>query len=202
MHPTTVRTYALRTLSAALAALLVANAQAATALNGDGSWAGFNVDANLPPYSFAWVDDEAATLSFSVTVPTGFVGRLTVVDLGISGDQFRVMDGGAWLGDTGAAINGDVAGALQFSPEQALADSAFSRGVFTLAAGTHTISGLMIKSASFIDPASGNSLNTDASIGALNLTLSPVPEPSKSASLLAGLGMLVWALRRNSLRHG
>ena len=177
--------------AAALALAALSSAQAAT-LPTDGSWASFTVDANLAPYDFAWVDDSGAPLSFSVTIAAGQVGTLTVVDTGFSGDRFRVWDGATLLGSTGVAVNGDTAGAITFDPDLALANADFSRGSFTLGAGTHVITGLMFESASD----TFGPLN--ASIGGVKLTVSPVPEPGAYASLLIGLGLLLGTLRRRS----
>lgn len=178
-------------LAAALALATLSTAQAAT-LPGNGSWAEFNVDANLAPYSFGWVDESGAPLSFSVSIAAGQVGTLTVVDTGFSGDRFQVYDGAALLGSTGAAVNGDSAGAITFDQDLALANPDFSRGTFTLGAGTHVISGLMFQSTT---DAFGP---LNATIGGLKLTVSPVPEPATYATLLIGLGLLLGALRRRN----
>lgn len=172
----------------ALAALLP-TAQADT-LSTDGSWVGFTVDANLPPYGFGWVDDNGAPLSFSVTIAAGQVGTLTVVDAGFSGDRFHVYDDAALLGSTGQAVNGDATGSITFDYDAALASSDFSRGQFVLGAGSHVISGLMFESTT---DAFGP---LNATLGGLRLTVSPVPEPATAATLLIGLGLLLGALRR------
>lgn len=180
--------------AAALAFVLPAThgAQAAT-LVADGGWAGFTVDGNLPPYSLAWTadDDGSAGFDFSVvTIAAGFQLKLTVVDLGFSGDRYTVYDNGALLGTTGPAVNGDTSGAIEFSADNALANSSFSRGVFTLGAGSHSITGVMSTSLQGLD----------ASIGAVKLEVSPVPEPATVASLLAGLALLGAVTRRRSAR--
>jgi len=180
-------------LAAALALAALSHAQAAT-LPGDGSWAGFNVDANLAPYSFGWQDDDGKPLSFEVTIAAGQVGTLTVVDTGFSGDRFNVYDGAALLGSTGAAVNGDAAGDITFDPDAALANSDFSRGSFTLGAGTHFITGVLFASTAHPDYGPLN-----ATIGSVRLSVSPVPEPATYATLLIGLGLLLGALRRRNV---
>ena len=175
---------------AALALAVLSSTQAAT-LPSDGSWVGFTVDANLAPYSFGWQDDFGSTLSFDVTIAAGQVGTLTVVDTGFSGDRFHVYDGAALLGSTGPAVNGSSAGAITFDPDAALANSDFSRGSFTLGAGTHVISGLLFQSTT-------DAFGTlNATIGGVKLTVSAVPEPATCATLLMGLGLLLAIRRRN-----
>lgn len=177
-------------LAAALALAAALPALADTPLPADGSWAGFTVDANLPPYGFGWVDDNGAPLSFSVSIAAGQVGTLTVVDAGFSGDRFMVYDGATLLGSTGAAVNGDTNGAITFDYDAALANPDFSRGSFTLGAGTHVISGVMFQSTT---DASGP---LNATIGGVKLDISAVPEPATGAMLFIGLGLLLGTLRR------
>lgn len=179
-------------LAAALALAALSPAAHADTLPADGSWAGFTVDANLPPYAFGWVDDAGAALSFSVTIAAGHVGTLTVVDAGFSGDRFQVWDGAKLLGSTGAAVNGDSAGAITFDYDAALANADFSRGSFTLGAGTHVITGLMFASTT---DAFGP---LNATIGGVKVAVSAVPEPASAATLLIGLGLLIGALRRRN----
>jgi hypothetical protein len=178
-------------LAAALALAALSVAQADT-LPSDGSWAGFTVDANLAPYSFGWQDDLGVPLSFSVTIAAGQVGTLTVVDTGFSGDRFHIYDGAQLLGSTGTAVNGDANGAITFDADAALANTDFSRGSFTLGAGTHVISGLMFQSTT---DAFGP---LNATIGGVKLTVSPVPEPASYATLLIGLGLVLGTLRRRN----
>jgi len=170
---------------------LFSAAQAAT-LPADGSWSGFSVDANLPPYSAGWIDDNGAALRFDFNIAAGFVGTLTVVDAGFSGDLFQVRDGVSVLGSTGAAVAGDPNGAITFDPWDALADARFSRGVFTLGAGAHSITG---SATQFLADANGP---LNATIGAVRLEVSPVPEPASLAMLLAGLSLLTVVLRRGN----
>lgn len=179
-------------IATALALAALAPAHAAS-LPADGTWAGFIVDGNLPPYSLNWVDDNSGPLSFEFTVAAGYVATLTVVDAGFSGDRFAVYDGATLLGQTGAAVNGDVSGPTVLSFDDALADSAFSRDVFTLGAGSHAITGWL--SASTTDAI--GPLN--ATLGGVRLTVSPVPEPATVATLLLGLGLgLLAAARRRA----
>ena len=177
-------------IATALALAALSSAHAVT-LPGDGNWAGFTVDANLAPYGFGWQDDFGAPLSFEVTIAAGQVGTLTVVDTGFSGDRFHIYDGATQLGSTGAAVNGDSAGNITFDPDVALANSDFSRGSFTLGAGTHVISGLLFQSTT---DAFGP---LNATIGGVKLTVSAVPEPATYAMLLIGLGLLLGMRRRN-----
>ena len=184
-------------LAAACALTLAALMPAAHAapLPTDGSWAVFTVDANLPPYSTGWADDNGAPLQFDVSIEAGFVGTLTVVDTGFSGDQFKVLDGQQVLGTTSTPVSGDPSGAITFDADVALANTDFSRGVYTLAAGSHRISGLMVGSLANAD----GPLN--ATIGAVRLQVSAVPEPASLATLLAGLGLLAVVRRRRTGSH-
>lgn len=178
-----------------LAALLGAPARAATqTLAADAGWAEFSVDGNLPPYGLDWQDLDGSALNFSIVIPQGFIGRLTVVDAGFSGDRYALFNHGALLGQTGAALNGDANGAIQLDFDAALADAAFSRGQFQLGAGSHLISGRLIASTTL----DGAPLN--ASLGGLRLAVSPVPEPASAATLLGGLALLA-GLRRRAARR-
>ena len=160
-------------------------------LAADGQWAGFAVDANLPPYSSNWIDADHAPLSFSFTVAEGFQGVLTVVDSVYSGDRFTVTDNGLVLGTTGAAVDGyDAVNPGTFNPDDALANPNFSRASFTLGAGTHTVTGWLSTSL-VVDGAP-----TLATEGAVRLAVSAVPEPASLATLLAGLSLLTVVLRR------
>lgn len=173
-------------------AALLSPAQAAS-LAADGQWAGFNVDANLPPYSSAWIDDNAAPLQFDFTIAAGFEGRLTVVDLVFSGDRFTVIDNGQTLGTTGPAVAGyDPVNPGTFDADLALANANFSRGTFTLSAGSHSITGWLSTSLTV------DGSPTNATLGALQLQVSAVPEPATLASLLAGLALLTVVQRRRA----
>ena len=174
----------------ALASVALIGSARAASLAADGSWAGFTVDGNLPPYSLGWTDDNAAPLGFDFTIAAGFQGRLTVLDLVFSGDRFSVTDNGATLGVTGAAVDGyDAVNPGVFDAATALAQPAFSRGVFTLSAGAHSITGVL-STPLVVD---GQALN--ATLGAVRLEVSAVPEPAPLATLLAGLSLLTVLLR-------
>lgn len=174
----------------ALASVAFLGSAHADTLVADGNWVGFTVDGNQAPYSLSWLDDNALPLHFTFTIAAGFQGRLTVVDTGFSGDRYSVTDHAGLLGQTGAGVDGDVNGAIEFSPDNALANPHFSRGVFTLGAGAHDISGVMSRS---LADAYGP---LNASIGAVRLEVSAVPEPATLATLLAGLSLLTVVLRR------
>lgn len=182
-------------MAATLALAAISSAHADTfVLPADGSWAEFGVDTvalGNPGWMFFKPQqqggDIATPLSFSVAIPFGYIGTLTVVDRVISGDTFTVTDNGSTLGVTGSA----TAGGFAFDADAALADPAFSRGVFTLTAGSHLISGSLLQSA--VDPDFGP---LNATLGSVNLTLSAVPEPASVATLLIGLGLLAGATRR------
>ncbi len=173
-----------------LAACLFAcslSAQATTVtLPSDGSWQGFDVsDAIGPGDGLGWIDIDGQALGFSVSVGQGFTGRLTVVDTVFAGDVFSVSANGALLGNTSAAVNSYPDGVV-VDPAAALANASYSRGVFQLRAGSYTITGRLASSA--LDGL-GSPIN--ATSGALNLTVSAVPEASTLAMLLAGLGLIV-----------
>ena len=79
--------------------------------------------------------------------------------------------------------------------DAALADTSFSRGTYLLSEGAYTISGSMTVSAF---DASGP---LNASFGGLRVEVSPVPEPSAMASLLAGLCLMGFVTLRNQRKN-
>ena len=204
MKPTHLRTHRFRCAStrvaAATCALLISTflpAANAAALNTDGSWASFNVDANLAPFSFQWIDDTGAPLSYTFNIAAGFTGLLTVVDAGFSGDSFSVVNGSTLLGLTSSVANGATSSTtpIQFDYDAALADTSFSRGTYLLSEGAYTISGSMTVSA--FD--ANGPLN--ASFGGLRVEVSPVPEPSAMACLLAGLCLMGFITLRTQRKN-
>ena len=183
----------------ALAAALAAPAHATTvALAGDGLWNEFNVDSFVSQsFGNEWIDSaDGSPLSFTFTIAAGQVGTLTVVDAGFAGDTFTVTNHGAALGTTSAVAGGTTDGDVVLDFDAALADPAYSRGVFTLQAGSYSISGALLQSV--FDADAGTDL--DATNGAVSLTLSAVPEPGEAALLLGGLAALA-ALRRRTTRN-
>ena len=177
----------------ALASLALIGSAHAVSLAANGAWAGFTVDGNLPPYSLGWSDDNAAPLSFEFAIAPGFQGTLTVVDLVFSGDRFSVTHNGQLLGLTSVAVDGyDPVNPGVLDASTALAQPAFSRGVYMLGAGSHSITGALSTSLT-VD---GQAL--DATLGAVRLEVSAVPEPATLVTLLAGLSLLSLVLRRRS----
>lgn len=185
------RAAALATLTLAAA---LSSAQAAE-LAADGSWTEFLVNGDQAPGLDWLVSYNDATLAhFTFTITAGSVGSLTVVDTGISGDRFMIKNHGITLGqETSVGVDGDpmLEGSSVADFELALADPAFSRGVYTLQAGSYDISGFLSRSV-LLD---GSPMNVTT--GGIALTVSAVPEPATVASLLAGLALL--ALRRKSI---
>jgi len=184
----------LRPLLAACLFTLVAPSFAVP-LVADGQWNVFDVDEySAASAGVEWIDifNGGQPLSFEFVVPAGYFGTLTVVDGGFAGDRFTVKDGATTLGVTSAAVsNTDANIGLDF--DAALADSAYSRASYTLAAGSHSVSGWLSQSALF----EGMPLN--ATVGALRLEVSAVPEPSALVMLLAGAGVLAFVARRRAI---
>jgi len=177
---------------AAAAAIAVPAHATSIALAADGQWNEFDVDSFLAQdFGNGWIDEtDGSALSFTFTVAAGSVGRLTVVDAGVAGDTFAVTNFGALLGATSGVPAGDPAGQTQLDFDAALADPAWSRGVFTLAPGAYSISGSLLQSV-FGDDGSTS--------GALRLSVSAVPEPASGTLLLAGLAGVAALVRRR--RH-
>ena len=164
-------------------------------LAADGRWSAFTVDDFVgPSFDKRWIDfADGSALGFSFNVPAGMVGLLTVVDAGFAGDTFSVSDAGAALGATSGVPASTVDGAVALDFDGAFADPAFSRGVFTLSAGAHRITGRLEQSVS------DGGVPLDATEGAVRLTLAAaVPEPSTTAMLIAGLGVVGFVARRRA----
>ena len=180
---------------AAFAALTLAaglSAAHADTLNVYDQWVEFSVSKVLTG-NLDWANFDGHALRFDFSVAEGFVATLSVVDAGWSGDRFTVTDKGQQLGVTSMAVDGDLNGPTTVDYEQAFADNNFSRGVFTLGAGQHSISGFL--STSLVHPEFGP---LDATLGAVRLQVSAVPEPASVATLLAGLSLLSAMLRRKN----
>jgi len=178
----------------AAAAVIAAPAHATTvALPADGSWNEFTVDNSVAPaYGNGWIAyADGSPLSFSFTIAAGSIGTLTVVDAGFAGDTFAITNFGTVIGNTSGVASGTVDGPLQFDFDAALADPAYSHGVFTLGAGSYSISGALLQSV--LDDGGAALGATD---GALRLSVSPVPEPAGAPLLLAGLAAVALLARR------
>jgi len=147
-----------------------------------------NTDTNAPGYG--------SPLSFTFTIASGFQGRLTVVDANLAGDTFNVLNNGNLLGATSSVPvqQYDSAPDVGYDFDAALRNSAFSRGVFTLSAGSYSISGVLAQSLMLgSDP-------LNATAGAIKLSVSAVPEPSSAALVLAALGVTALVSRRRAAR--
>jgi len=174
-------------LIVALMSALCVQAEAAVSLNADGAWNVFDVDNALSTSgNLDWIDLDSNTLSFDFTL-TGSA-YLKVVDGGFAGDRFNVFDNGNLLGQTSVAVNTYPASVgLDF--DAAFADANFSRGVFLLGAGSHSITGLLSQSA--LDNAS-TAIN--ATVGAVSLTA--VPLPAAAWLYLTGTALMGFVSRR------
>jgi hypothetical protein len=184
------------TLGTAVASLaLPAHAKDISLIAGSG-WQTFDVDRDAVGSS-VWADianNSFEKLFFTFTVANGFTANLTVLDGAFAGNTFAVFDGDTLLGNTNSVTTVDQDTAtFASSYDAALLDSAYSRGVFTLGSGAHRINGALLQAGL----ASGTPVF--ATEGAVKLTLqavTAVPEPSTYATLLAGLLMSAFVLRR------
>lgn len=184
-------------LAAALAAASLVAQAGIVNLAADDQWNGFTVnpDASMSN-GLEWIDANdsnsasyGSALSFKFTIAQGMVGTFSVVDTSYAGDVFAIYDNGQFLGTTSLVsvpAGGYANAALEHDPELAFNNSAFSRGVFTLAEGAHSITGVLIPA--FVD--------LPITDGSVKLTTSPVPEPSSVSLLLAALGIAFVASRR------
>ena len=180
-------------MAAAIAAAVIAPAAHATtvALPGDASWAEFDVDASIArDFGNGWIDtNDGSALNFTFTVAPGMHGVLTVVDAGFAGDTFTITDSGNVIGTTSSVSEGQPVGATVLDFDDALANPAYSRGVFTLAPGSYSISGSLLQSV----------FGEGATSGGVRLAVSAIPEPAGPTLLLAGLGVVgLMARRRKS----
>jgi hypothetical protein len=162
-------------------------------LAADGTWNEFFVSEDLSGGK-GWIDvDDSTPLSFTFTVPTGYVGALTVVDTGYAGDTFNVYNGANLLGPTSSVSVGVYPGIPGIvDADVAFADPSFSKATFTLVAGNYSINGVLDQSV--LDAPGGLPLNS--TIGDVRLTVSAVPEPESVALMLVGFGLIAVALRR------
>lgn len=199
-----------RSCMVAAAAMVSLAAQASSvSLAADGQWNTFTVDSfSSTTGGNEWItaDDSldpafGTAQIFNFTIAAGEVGTLTVVDGAFAGDTFQVFNLGQLLGNTSVVPVGYYDDAnlanVGFDFDAALQNTTFSRGVFVLGAGTYAIGGQLVQSV-LLDNVSNEALN--ATVGAIKLTVSPVPEPSGAALALAALGLTVMVSRRRAAR--
>lgn len=201
MSPVSPRTFV---VAAALAIVSVASHSATVDLAADGQWHPFVVDRySAVSGGLEWISadysldpDFGSALSFTFTIGAGEVGQLTVVDASFAGDTYQVFNQGALIGATSAVPQLDIGTApdVGYDYDAALLNSAFSRGVYTLGAGTYQITGALQQA--LLVPDENNVLVPSTSAaGAVRLTVSAVPEPSALSMALAAVG-LIWMLSR------
>lgn len=169
---------------------------------GYGQWNSFNVsDIDALSHGVEWVDNAnsldpnfGSPLSFAFTIAQGSKGLLTVVDAGFSGDTFTLSNLGAFLATTSVVPSATDLSAHYVGTDfdAALGDASFSRAVLELGAGNYRIAGALAQSV--IGDFDGLPLNS--TVGAVQLLVSPVPEPSTYLMLLAGLGLVGVVKRR------
>lgn len=178
-------------------ALATASGQA-----GYSAWRPFNVnDLDAASFGVEWIDNAdsasagfGSALFFTFTIAAGATGTLTVVDAGFAGDTFNVTNFGSVFGSTSAvpATVYDSATLSVANFDAALASPSFSRGLYTLAAGTYRIGGVLDQSVTF-----DGTTPLNATLGAVRLTVATaVPEPSTWALLLAGAAFVGLLARR------
>lgn len=201
-----------RALSAcALIAAFAAPAYAANialttnaAQTGYGAWQEFNVsDTDALDYGVEWIDfansnspSFGTPLSFTFTIAAGEVGSFTVVDGGFAGDTFKLTNFGSDIGSTSGVTPAVYATATDTGNnfEAALSSPSFSNAVLTFGEGSYSVSGRLDQSVTMDGTSPLN-----ATLGAVRLTVAPIPEPSTYALLLGGLGFVGLLARRRRL---
>lgn len=145
-----------------------------------GVWYAFDAYDDID--SGAWVDENLDAIAFAFTTATPAV--LRVVDTGLTGDRFEVLNNGVSLGLTSAP--GDAGDALEFDYDTAAADGRWSYGAFQIAPGSYVITGRAVTFAPDTFAASGG------------VMLTPVPEPTTVALMGIGGILMFSALRRHA----
>lgn len=189
-------------VSALLCSAMTTVQAAIVPLTTDGQWNSFGVDDQVGPnYGLSWIETETlsanygSVLEYQFTIPSGNLGTLTVVDAGFAGDRFVLANGGSVFSSTSVVPVTDYSTAADVGNDfnAAFSNSTdFSQIVYTLSAGTYTVSGSLIQSVEI----SGAPLN--ATIGAVKVDVTPVPLPPAIFSLLSGLGALGFFKRRRN----
>jgi opacity protein-like surface antigen len=123
------------------------------------------------------------TFDFTITQAAQF----DITDLYDSGDQFRISINGVDQGLTSAT----VIGYSEQNFDNALRSPFFSHASYVLNAGTYRISGIAVASPY---RAGGGAARLTSTITAV------IPEPSTWALMLAGFGMVGYAMRRKKAR--
>lgn len=184
-------------LACAIAASLATPSHAKDAVLTVGSgWNAFGVDVAATGAS-DWADilnNSFEKLYFTFSIAAGASGTLTVVDGSFAGDTFALYDGALLLGNTSAVPVVDIEAASSVGGyDDAFANPAYSRAVFTLGAGSYRINGSLLQSAL------AGGLPLGATDGAVKLdVVAAIPEPATYALLLAGLGLLATVAKRRS----
>ena len=168
-------------IAAVALALTAVQANADVVTITDNQWHAFDVDElSANTGGLEWISLDGSALSFTLSLATS--AYVTVLDGGFAGDRFRVFDNGTELGLT-SAPGSSYPDSLGLNFDAALADSSWSRAVFLLGAGEHSITGLLTASA--LDEF-GDALN--ATVGAVKVA--PVPLPAALLLFLSGSGLL------------
>jgi hypothetical protein len=112
------------------------------------------------------------------TISLAGPAQLTVLDLFLSVDQFAISDNAAPLGQTSVPTGG---GTCDSDISCSLADFRYSRGIFFLGAGNHSLTGTQLAGQS------------GAAVFEITSGVTAVPEPASLSlvgAALAGLGLL------------
>ena len=168
---------------------------------GYGAWQEFNVsDTDALDHGVGWIDfansnstSFGSPLSFTFTIAAGEVGSFTVVDGSFAGDTFKLTNFGSDIGATSAVAPTVYSSAPDTGNkfDAALTNPAFSGAVLTFGEGSYSISGRLDQSVTMDGTSPLN-----ATLGAVRLTVAPIPEPSTYALLLGGLGLVGLLARR------